>query len=385
MKTSISSVHVVPSIANEASGPSYSVVRLCEALKDIGNETKLCVLEPIPSDTECDFIKGFSYGMGPKRIGNSPQMESWLRQQATSGKVSILHNHSLWMMPNIYPARAVRGTSCNLVVSPRGTMSDWAWRHSANIKRVFWFLLQKKALEDATGFVATAQSEYEDIRNRGFTQPVAIIPNGVDVPDSEIKANVTEDGPRKLLFLSRIHPKKGIENLLRAWGVVEEHHLDWQLNIAGPDNGGYLYEMKRLANKLSLKRCYFTGPLYGKKKKDAYAGAELYVLPTHSENFGMTVAEALASGTPAIVTKGAPWEGLEREKAGWWIDIGIEPLIAALDDALGRSQQELAAMGENGRNWMIRDYSWEKIARDMALFYDWLIKGGETPGFVFVD
>ncbi len=385
MNTSVSSVHVVPSIANEASGPSYSVVRLCETLNMVGNEANLSVLEPLPFGIERDFIKSFPYGLGPRRLGNSPYMKSWLRKQATSGAVAIMHNHSLWMLPNIYPAHAVRGTSCKLVVSPRGTMSDWAWCHSANIKRVFWFLLQKKALEDAAGFVATAQSEYADIRNRGFRQPVAVIPNGIDIPDSKIKVNAAEDGPRKLLFLSRIHPKKGIENLLRAWGVIEEHHLDWQLNIAGPDNGGYLCEMERLANNLSLKRCHFVGPLYGEKKINAYAGAELYILPTHSENFGMTVAEALASGTPAIVTKGAPWEGLEKEKAGWWIDIGIEPLIEALDDALGRSQQELAAMGENGRNWMIRDYSWEKIARDMALFYSWLVEGGETPGFVFID
>ena len=383
MNTSVSSVHVVPSIANEASGPSYSVVRLCETLNMVGDEANLSVLEPLPIGIERDFIKSFPYGLGPRRLGNSPYMKSWLRKQATSGAVAIMHNHSLWMLPNLYPAQAVRGTSCKLVVSPRGTMSERALGQSWLLKRIAHPILFEPVVQAAEAFHATSEQEYKDIRRQGLRHPVAILPNGVDIP--ERKLVMPENKEKSLLFLGRIHPIKGIDILLRAWSAVEGRYPDWRLYIAGPDNQGYLHRIKQQAAELGLNRCCFIGPLYGEKKFEAYARADLYVLPTHSENFGMTVAEALASGTPAIVTKGAPWEGLEKEKAGWWIDIGIEPLIAALDDALGRSQQELAAMGENGRNWMIRDYSWEKIARDMALFYSWLVEGGETPGFVFID
>ena len=115
-----------------------------------------------------------------------------------------------------------------------------------------------------------------------------------------------QDRRRQLFFLGRIHPIKGINNLLRAWQVVEHRFPDWDLLIVGPDNAGYMDEMQALAAHLRLERVAFGGPLYGEEKLRAYQAASLFVLPTHSENFGMTVAEALAAGTPAIVTQGAP-------------------------------------------------------------------------------
>jgi glycosyltransferase involved in cell wall biosynthesis len=309
-------------------------------------------------------------------------MKKWLRREAVSGSSQVLHNHSIWMMPNVYPGNAILNTSCKLVISPRGTMSDWTWQHSATVKQIFWHLFQKKTLQRASAFVASASSEYEDIRRRGFKQPVAILPNGIDIPNALGKS---VSNPKTLLFISRIHPKKGIENLLRAWAVIQFQHTDWNIIIAGPDNGGHLEKMKTLAQGLGLKRCTFPGPLYGDDKLKAFQNASLYVLPTHSENFGMTVAEALVVGTPAIVTKGAPWEGLNKENAGWWIDTGVEPLVAVLKEALSCSPEHLNTMGQRGREWVIRDYSWDKIGVDMARFYDWLVNGGSIPPFVKVD
>lgn len=309
-------------------------------------------------------------------------MKRWLRTEALSGRAQLLHNHSLWMMPNIYPAMAIKDTSCKLVVSPRGTLSDWALANSHLLKKTLRPLLLKPVMNGASAFHATAMTEYEDIRRLGFTQPVALVPNGVDIPDLAVE---TATRKRKLLFVSRIHPKKGIDNLLRAWAAVQDRFPDWQLDIVGPDNFGYLGQMKALAHELALQRCDFPGPLFGADKQNAYAQAELYILPTHSENFAMTVAEALAAGTPAIVTKGAPWAGLARAGAGWWIDIGVEPLIAALDEALAKPAGDLADMGHRGRDWMIRDFSWDKIAADMAEFYAWLVDGCEAPPFVRID
>lgn len=378
----IHSTHIVPTINHEASGPSYSVTRLCRALLAAGHPTKLAVLEPLPPGPDLDFVTTFPYGLGPRRLGVSPKMKRWLRAGALSGQGNIFHNHSLWMMPNVYPTAAVKGTSCKLVVSPEGTLSNWALNHSAIVKKALWPLLLDPVMRAATAFHATANSEYEDIRRLGFKQPVAILPNGIDVPDFEPKKPKSF---RQLLFLGRIHPIKGIEILLRAWGAVQGRFADWQLVIAGPDNGGYLAQMKTLAGELGIERCEFAGPLYGEPKQQAYRAADLYVLPTHSENFGMTVAEALAAGTPAIVTRGAPWQGLEREGAGWWIDIGVKPLIDVLEKALALPPDVLEAKGSRGRDWMIRDFSWETIAENMASFYDWLVNGGEAPPFVRID
>ena len=176
-----------------------------------------------------------------------------------------------------------------------------------------------------------------------------------------------------------IHPSKGIPNLLHAWQRVMTRHPDWQLRIAGNDNDGHLEQVRRLAGELALQRVQFTGPCYGAAKAAAFAAADLFVLPSHSENFGLTVAEALASGTPVIVTRGAPWPQLEAQHAGWWVDIGAASLAAALDTAMATPANELARMGRAGRAWMSTEYGWAAVGRDMAAVYGWLRTGGRPP------
>ena len=375
-------IHVVPDINKEAAGPSYSVPKLCESLIVAGVDVQLAVLDSAGTPVHLPYLKTFTFGIGPRRLGFSPMMKSWLKQEAESGKLEIIHNHSLWMMPNVYPGNAVRDSNCRLMISPRGTLSAYAFERNALQKKIFWHVFQAPALRKADCFHATAESEYEDIRRHGFKQPVCILPNGIDVPPLEEKLAGVR---RQLLFLGRIHPIKGIDNLLHAWQAVEQKFPDWDLHIAGPDNGGYLTQMQARATQLRLERVIFDGALFGEEKLQAYRSANLFVLPTHSENFGMTVAEALAVGTPAIVTKGAPWEGLEKQGAGWWIDIGVDPLVACFEQALASTPAQLAEMGLSGREWMLRDYSWERIGEQLLEVYRWLIEGGETPSCVRLD
>lgn len=371
--------HVVPSIANEASGPSYSVVRLCESLIGAGQEVTLAALDWAPMASSPLFLKTFPLGIGPRSLGRSPAMQRWLSEQAQSRSVDLIHNHSLWMMPNVYPGQVAQRYGLPLVVSPRGTLSEWAMRSGSSLKRAFWPVLQRPALSSTTCFHATATSEYEDIRRMGFLQPVAIIPNGIDIPT--LPPKVLENS-RTLLFLGRIHKKKGLDMLLPAWRAVQDRFSDWRLQIVGPDNGGYLAEMQQLARDLRLERVEFTGALFGGQKWQVYGQADLFVLPTYSENFGISVTEALAAGAPAIVTKGAPWEELERQGAGWWIDIGVDPLVACLEDALARPSNDLAEMGLRGRDWMMETYSWTQIAMQMAATYQWVLNGGTKPACV---
>ena len=247
------------------------------------------------------------------------------------------------------------------------------------LKKVFWPLLQRPALSAAACFHATADSEYEDIRRMGFRQPVAIIPNGIDIPELLPKA---EKACRTLLFLGRIHPKKGLDMLLPAWRAVQGRFPEWHLKIVGPDNRGHLGEMQHLASKLRLERVEFSGALFGAQKWQAYRDADLFVLPTYSENFGLAVAEALASSTPAIATKGAPWAGLQQQQAGWWIDIGVDPLVACLEDALAQSADKLQAMGKRGRNWMVAEYSWKRVGQQIFDIYRWVLDRGNKPEWV---
>lgn len=373
-------VFTVAALSIEASGVAYSVRRLCEAVRAAGLDARIAALDWSPMNGVPEYVKLFPLGFGPRRLGRSPAMARWLAEQVRAGRIAVLHNHGLWMMPNVYPSRARRAGDARLVISPHGTVSEWAWNHHRGRKWVMWHLVgQGRAMHAADAFHATSEEECLDLRRLGFRQPVCVLPNGIDVPPL---AGKSKGGSRTLLYLGRIHKKKGIDFLLRAWAAVEPRFPQWRLVVAGPDDGGYLRQYLALARELGLKRVVFPGPAYGDEKLALYRAAHLFVLPTHSENFGMTVAEALAAGTPAIVTRGAPWAGLIDQRAGWWIEIGVDPLVAALEEALALPDERLVEMGRNGREWMIRDYSWAEIARRMAAFYAWLVKAEAVPPFV---
>jgi glycosyltransferase involved in cell wall biosynthesis len=379
MRRQIRAIHVVPGIENEASGPSYSVVRLCEGLIDAGENVRLGVVRsfaPKPA-----FVHVFAPGRGPRRLGCSPQMRRWLRSEVSTRQTDIVHSHSLWTMPNVYPGWVTRGTECRLVVSPRGTLSEWALERSAVVKRVFWTFAQRVPLRRAACFHATSRAELEDIRRAGFRQPICVVPNGVDVPPLASKPTKRR---RTLLFLGRIHPVKGVDVLLHAWRAVSARFPEWELHIAGPDDG-HLATIRATAETLDAQRVTFCGPVYGSEKLRALREAELFVLPTRSENFGLAVAEALAAGTPAVVTRAAPWDGLERARAGWWIEQGVEPLVACLNEALQLPHHELAARGLAGRDWISREFSWRRVATMMDETYRWLLWGGDAPPWVYTD
>lgn len=371
-------VQVVPFIGAEASGPAYSVPELCFALSNHKCSIILATLEG-SKDLTTEKIEHFFYqrSMVFSRLGISFGMKKSLLRFGINA--SLYHNHSLWMMPNVYACISAQKSNKPLVVSPRGTLSLWAFKSGSSVKKVFWPLIQRPALSWTSCFHATAMTELEDIRRHGFRQPVAVIPNGIHLPEAIQKKS---HSIRTLLFLGRIHPIKGLEMLLPAWRAVQDIFPNWQLRIVGVDNHGYLQKMKELAGDLALQRVDFSGPLYGDDKWQAYRDASLFILPTYSENFGMSVAESLASGTPAIVTNGAPWQGLLENNCGWWTEIGVDPLVAALEEALALSDQRLAEMGERGREWMRRDFSWDTIGRQMAKTYEWILHGGEKPSWV---
>jgi glycosyltransferase involved in cell wall biosynthesis len=374
-------IHVIPSISDEASGPSYTAVQLCDSMIKDGNELNLIGLVGKSIKSYPYFFTPFPLGIGPRRLGRSPAMLRWLDSKARSYSIDLIHNHSLWMMPNVYSGKIAGRFNIPFIVSPRGTLSEWAMNSGSFIKRIFWPLVQRPALSSVSCFHATAESEYVDIRRMGFKQPVAVIPNGIDVTDTKNIDRKHYDF-KTLLFLGRIHPKKGLDMLLPAWRVVQDRFPEWQLRITGPDNGTYYNSVRRMENELRLKRVVFTGPLYGLKKTQAYAEADIFVLPTYSENFGISVAEALAAGTPAIVTKGAPWAGLVSHNCGWWIDIGIDSLVACLEEAMDCSQNKLMEMGQSGKDWMKNDFSWNEIAIKMADTYSWILHGGVKPQWV---
>ena len=354
---------------------------LANRLADYGHKTEICCLaggNPIPN------VDLTVYRQWPvfNRFAVSTDCARAMRFKAK--EVDIIHNHSLWSMVNIAAGWAVPGFKAKLVTSPHGTLSSWALKRSHLLKKVLW-PLQSRVLSKADLLHATSEEEYEEIRNLGFQAPIMIVPNGIDIPEITDPCVPAETDTRTLLFLSRIHPKKGIDRLLHAWAALQSRHHDWRLVIVGRGDTAHVEEVTSLASSLHLERVDFPGPLYGAEKTRAYLAADLFVLPTHSENFGMVVAEALAHGTPAVVSQGAPWAGLETEGCGWWVEHDVPTLTAALDAAMSLPAKQLAEMGAKGRAWMARDFGWESIARRMEAGYRWLIEGGVPPAWVRID
>lgn len=376
------SLHVVASLAREHGGPSYSVPRLCQALEEQGGEVALASID---HGTRADgfparlFAQDFASIPALNRLRFSRDLRDHLAAKAS--KVDIVHNHGLWLAPNIYAGQAAARVATPLVVSPRGMLAAKAMRYSGLKKRVMWHLLQKPAFRSAAGWHATSEDEVNDIRTAGIERPVAVIPNGVDIPVRSAGHDPSKP-VRTILFLSRVHPKKGLPDLVSAWSRLEASLPDWRIVIAGPDEEGHTAQLRRQAVSLGVERIEFAGPVFGSKREALFADADLYVLPTQSENFGIAVAEALAAGVPAIVTRGAPWAGLVENGCGWWIDHGSDPLEATLLQAIGLSPIQRREMGMAGRSWVAQNFSWSTIAARMEALYLWLLGRGDRPAFV---
>ncbi len=368
-------IHIIPSLERESSGPTYSVVRLCESLKLLKNEIKIATLQWSDQGQEISLLqKKFPLGFGPRKLSRSPSMKRWLDKQVLSGSVDILHNHGMWQMNAIYPSWSVKKGDTMLVMSPRGSLSIWAMQHGSFIKQLFWPLFQRPAMGAVNCFHATSKEEYSDIRRLGFKQPVAIIPNGIDIPKLSKKIHVEK---RRLLYLGRIHKVKGIDILLRAWRQVQDTHTGWELIIAGSDlcyhgKSGYLNNLQILGKRLGLKRVKYIGEQSRVEKFQQYDMADLFILPSHTENFAITVAESLASGTPVIASKGSPWSDLELHNAGWWVENDVKTISCCLDETLSLPKDTLDKMGQQGRRWMESEFSWGQIGCKMNDTYLWL-------------
>ena len=378
--------HVIAGLDPAHGGPSYSVPRLCRALADTGVDTTLLSVAMHPSGVRDGCETGYrdqrfawDYARIPVLRGLRASSGLARALNESSNAADVIHNHGLWLLPNVEAGRAAKRAKIPLVVAPRGMLSPAALAFSQMKKQIFWRLLQGAAISRAECIHVTSEQEHDDVRAFGLSNPVAVIPNGVDVDDFATDPVGGALADRVVLSLGRIHPIKGLDRLIRAWARLEAVHPGWRLRIVGPEELGYGDQLRELIAAEGLTRVAIDAPVRGSEKAATFRDADLFVLPTLNENFAMTVAEALAAGTPVICTKGAPWRGLEDERCGWWIDHGVEPLAEALGNAMSLPREMLNEMGRRGRAWMVRDFSWDRVARDMTTVYSWLIRGSEPP------
>jgi glycosyltransferase involved in cell wall biosynthesis len=374
-------VHVAASLEDEAGGPAYIIPALVSSLAHRGNNLSLFSIGP----TGQTYDRGFNWHKFSNDAQGFPilrklQASSKMKSALQSLEANLIHTHGLWLMPHIYGSQVKLRTERKLITTFHGMLAPEALRYSQLQKRIFGLLLQNKALAASDMFHATSLTEVDDIRRAGWRQPIALIPLGIDVPNKI--ARKTNQHPKTILYLGRIHPIKRLGDLIKAWRDLASSHPTWRVLIVGPDEGQELERLKQMIAEQNVQRVEFAAAAFGAEKSKVYTEADLYILPSQSENFSITVAEALAFGLPVICSKGAPWAELEKNKCGWWSDIGHQGLKIALGHALNCTAAELVSMGERGRDWMLRDFSLQSMAEKMEHAYQWLLLGGAKPDFI---
>jgi glycosyltransferase involved in cell wall biosynthesis len=379
----------VASLAPSRGGPSKSVVALADALARTGHaSTRLLYQsspneEAVPSSADVDRIAV----LGKSVLGDAGGLpvRARLEQIGASARPDVVHSHGLWQPANHWVSSSARRWRVPLIIHPRGMLEPWALSQKATKKRVALATFQGRDLRAARAFVASSEVEWRNLRRFGIGQPVAVIPNGVELPASREVAPAPRprDEMRSALFMSRVHPQKGVLELVRAWARTRP--AGWRLEIAGPDEDWHWDEVAKVVGQLGLADVVtYHGAVEGERKRQLWRRADLFVLPTFTESFGMAVAEALASGVPVITTRGAPWSDLETHHCGWWIDVGVEPLAAALRQATELTDVERRAMGERGRQY-VRRFDWDEIAGQTLALYRWLLGRGDRPACVKLD
>jgi len=374
-------VNVVPTICNEADGVGTFVRSCTEAIEGLSASICIASVGEEYQNGSSEKIKTFRYGIGPKRLANSPSLKKWIALEARSGSCDVLHNHGFWMMPNTYALNARRSPNCKLVVSPHGALSDTALAIGRLRKAIYWGLYHKSGVEKADLIHVTGESEYIAIRHFGLKNPVCIIPPGVNLPP----LNNEQQKEKVILFLGRIHPIKGIDRMLLSWKQHQKKYPQWRMEVCGPSKPEYLRSLMNMCERHLIERVTFRGAVYGLEKEELMKKAAVSILPSHSENFALSVAESLAAGTAVITTKVTPWIGLTSNNCGWWVESNTDAIGKALCAAIDMGIEELAKMGLRGRTWMKADYTWRYSALQLLRAYHWIRYGGEVPDTVRTD
>ncbi len=354
-------------------GTSRSVPALCDALVDVGVDNHLVTARPYDESIKCNYPRDSQRvhvaieSRVVRQWGVGAQFCQSLSTLVNGQDAVAVHDHAVWLASNHAIAKFCRRHRTARVVSPRGMLGLWAMGNGKWKKRLAWHLYQRADLASATAFHATSEQEAAEIRSLGFLQPIAVIPNGLDIPIALPTKRV--QGFRQALFLSRIHPKKGLANLVRAWKAAAISD-DWRLVIAGPDENGHQREIAALIRDLGLDdQISFAGPVDDSDKWQRYVDSDIFILPSFNENFGIVIAEAMAAGLPVITSTGTPWKILQDSAMGWWVEPNVGSITAALRDATTRSKSSLVEMGCRASAYVRRTYSWRETATRLSEFY----------------
>ena len=325
---------------------------------------------------------------GPGNLGIAPNLGAALAESA----LDLLHTHNLWQYQSYTSLRWAIKTGRPVVISPHGALEAWALGRSRWKKLLAATLYENRHLRKAAVLHALNTQELDAIRAYGLRNPVCVIPNGVDIDNTDTPtpapwSGIIPAGSKVLLYIGRLHAKKNLHSLLNAWAVVEKQAstgADWWLVIVGWDQAGYGDSLRRFASESRLQRAWFAGPRFGAEKASCLQHADAFVLPSLSEGLPMAVLEAWAYHLPVAMTPESNLEDGFTAEAAVPISTDRDGILTGLSSLFRMSDAERRAMGIRGRSLVERDYGWDTISGQMVGVYDWLLGGGPAPSCIIM-
>ena len=368
----------VSSIDLSSGGPSRSVPMLAKGLAELGVDITLMAIRS--ENMNIHALEGTSVKL--KVISPSFSRREIAKFLADE-RFELIQIQSVWEMPYHKVMVEARKLNIPYIVTPRGMLEPWSLSQKKWKKRLAWWLYQRNDVQKSACVFTTAKMEAEHVSALGITTCKAVIPNGIETVGYPCKSSI-EGVKKQVLFLSRVHVKKGIELLFDAWKRIHSEFAGWQLLVIGNGEAEYIHSLENRVENLGLKDCIkILPPVFGNDKIQIYQESALFCLPSYSENFGMAIAEAMSCGTPVITTTNCPWNILNDTKTGWCIDLSVDNLENALREAMGMDANALYDMGQRASKLIYDNFDYRSVTRKTLRLYEWLLNSGEKPEFVY--
>ena len=393
MSTPIKAAFLTAHMSNRSAGVWAAVIGNSKALIEAGVVAGAIGVADPNEDIPATIAGSFLFlrrckVLGPHSFGYAPHMLPALRQE----RPDLVHAQGLWMYPSVASRMWHRETGSPYLVQPHGMLDSWAVRNSAWKKRIVGHLYENAHLRRAACLHALNLPEALAIRAFGLKNPICVVPNGIDLPNRNhgeptwLRPSDRNRKRKRLLFLGRIHPKKGLPALLRAWAEVGNAARDWELVIAGWSQGYHEQDLKRLIEELALGEVVrFVGPQFNGEKAATFSAADAFILPSLSEGLPMAVLEAWAYGLPVLMTSECNLPIGFESGAAVRIGNDVAAIATGLRELMEMSKAERKIIGERGRKLAIDHFSWKKAATEIRAVYEWILGGGAPPSCVLTS
>ena len=368
----------VSTLDMSSGGPSRSVPMLVKGLAELGVDITLMTIR-----SENMNIHSLEGTTAKLKVLSPSFSRKEIAKYLADERFELIQIQSVWEMPYHKVILEARKQNIPYIVTPRGMLEPWSLSQKKWKKKLAWWLYQRNDVQKSACVFTTAKMEAEHVSNLGITTCKAVIPNGIETDAYPCKTSV-EGVKKQVLFLSRVHVKKGIELLFEAWKRLHTDYVDWQLLVIGNGEAEYIHSLENRVESLGLKDSIkILPPVFGEAKIKVYQESALFCLPSFSENFGMVIAEAMSCGTPVITTTNCPWEILNETNTGWCVDLSVENLERALREAMGMDANALYDMGQRASKFIFDNFDYRSVTRKTLRLYEWLLNSGEKPEFVY--